>query len=369
LLRSDSDAGTATIAWRSVERADGYRLRWRPVGGRWRVTDLPASPTWYTLTNLARDTSHQVQVRALGDGVVNEARGPWSKSLTLRLLPLPTGTVTATTTLTPTQTPTPPFTPTNTATHTPTFTPLPPPPAAPLDLNIYSFAATEITLYWQLSPGASHYEVRGGNLTAWTAAGAFSGVVGQYTFRGLSAATEYNLSVRAVNAGGVSPPASIRGRTVPLPSATPTLTYTPTHTRTPTITPTNTPTPTPTFTPTYTPSPTFTPTFTPTNTPTMTPTFTPSPTATFTPTPTATFTPTNTPKPTKRPTHPPPPPTNTQKPTCDIVYRRFWTETRIVNTCQGETSPCTIMGSCFEYHRSCAPETAYTGCKDWRQVP
>ena len=386
LLRSDREAGTATIAWRGINRASGYRLRWRPLGGHWRVRGLPASPTWYTLTNLARDTSHQVQVRALGDGVVNEARGPWSKSLTLRLLPLPTGTLTSTTSQTPTPiltpsntstptptathtptntathtptdtltstatytpipiltttsthtptptptnsptpsptfTPTPTFTPsntptptptatqtpTNTATHTPTntptptstftpsptFTPLPPPPAAPMYLNTYSFTTTEITLYWQLSPDASHYEVRGGNLTVWTDAGAFSGVVGQYTFRGLSADTEYSLSVRALNAGGASSPASIRGRTAPLPTATPT--FTPSNTPTPS--PTFTPSHTPTFTPTHTPSPTatFTPTHTPT--PTFTPTYTPTPTFTPTLTPTPTFTPTATPSPT-----------------------------------------------------------------------
>ncbi|MCY4106199.1 MAG: fibronectin type III domain-containing protein [Chloroflexi bacterium] len=287
LLRSDSDAGTATIAWRSVGRADGFRLRWRPVGGRWRVTDLPATPTRYTLQNLSPNANITVQLRALGDGVVNEARGPWSKSLTLRLLPLPTGTVTSTTTLTPTQTPTPTFTPTNTATHTPTFTPtytpsptltptftpLPPPPAAPRYLNTYSFTASEITLYWQLSPGATRYEVRGGNLTAWTDAGAFSGVVGQYTFRGLSADSEYSLSVRAVNAGGASSPASVRGRTAPLPTATPTPTFTPSNTPTPS--PTFTPSHTPTFTPTHTPTPTNTPTATPTLTPTAMPSPTP----------------------------------------------------------------------------------------------
>ena len=133
----------------------------------------------------------------------------------------------------------------------------------------------------------------------------------QYTPSGLTAGTQYDLQVRAVNGLGAGPWSSTAAG-MPIPLPTPTPTPTPTLTPTPTPTPTATPTPTPdchtnansplprpTFTPTMTPMPTATPTptMTPTPTATPTPTMTPMPTATPTSTPTVMATATLTPTP------------------------------------------------------------------------
>ena len=249
LLRIDSAAGTVTIAWDAVDEADGYRLHWRGrvTGNRWRFTAVAATQTRYTFTNWGLKQRYQVKLRALGDGLIHGARGPWSKTLTLRLLtPTATNTPTPTSTHTPTFTPTNTHTPTYTLTHTPTntatptftptathtptqtptptatFTATPNPPSAPTFLSVESFEPTRMTLYWRLSAGASGYEVQGGSLSDWTKVGTVSGDVGQYEFHGLAADTEYSLSVRAVNAGGASAAASVKGRTLPLPPVAPT---------------------------------------------------------------------------------------------------------------------------------------------------
>ncbi len=109
----------------------------------------------------------------------------------------------------------------------------------------------------------------------------------QYTPSGLTAGTQYDLQVRAVNGLGAGPWSSTAaGMPLPTPTPTATPTFTPTMTPTPTATPTFTPTFTPTMTPmpTATPTPTFTPTMTPM--PTATPTPTPLPTSTAAPEPT-----------------------------------------------------------------------------------
>lgn len=125
------------VAWDAVERATGYRLRWRLQGGDWQSTTLSASQRAYQFAELQVGAPYEIQVQAMGDGEVCEAEGDWSDLLPLTLLPTdtptftPTNTATFTPTNTPTDTPTPTFTPTDTPTHTPTFTPTDTPTATP----------------------------------------------------------------------------------------------------------------------------------------------------------------------------------------------------------------------------------------------
>ncbi len=125
------------VAWDEVERATGYRLRWRLQGGDWLSTTLSASQRAYQFAELQVGAPYEIQAQALGDGEVCEAEGDWSDLLSLTLLPTdtptftPTNTATFTPTNTPTDSPTPTFTPTDTPTHTPTFTPTDTPTATP----------------------------------------------------------------------------------------------------------------------------------------------------------------------------------------------------------------------------------------------
>ena len=187
-------------------------------------------------------------------------------------------------------------------------------PGAPLGLAATGNALSGLELSW--SEPASHggltvtsYDLRYIETSAdetadsnWTVVEDVWTIVDgalQYTPSGLTAGTQYDLQVRAVNGLGAGPWSSTAaGMPIPLP--------TPTPTATPTSTPTATPTPTATATATATPTPT--PTATPTFTPTFTPTMTPMPTATATPTPAPTLTPTPLPTSTAAP-EPTPTPT------------------------------------------------------------
>ena len=96
---------------------------------------------------------------------------------------------------------------------------LPASPLAPAGLQTSGITQNAITLTWVKPPGATFYKVRKDSGDSWTVLGD----VATYTFRNLSADTEYTLQVAASNSGGDSdPPASTTVRTLPNAPAAPT---------------------------------------------------------------------------------------------------------------------------------------------------
>ena len=90
--------------------------------------------------------------------------------------------------------------------------------AAPTNVSTSGITQSSIVLSWTKSKGASSYEVNGGTLSGWTDVGD----VATYTFSGLSADTEYSVSVRAKNSQSTSAAVTLTRRTlvnVPPPPA------------------------------------------------------------------------------------------------------------------------------------------------------
>ena len=96
---------------------------------------------------------------------------------------------------------------------------LPASPLAPAGLQTSGITQNAITLTWVKPPNATFYKVRKDSGDSWTVLGD----VATYTFRNLSADTEYTLQVAASNSGGDSdPPAATTVRTLPNAPAGPT---------------------------------------------------------------------------------------------------------------------------------------------------
>jgi len=382
----------STFVWNQLNGASAYEISWRQPGKRWRKKIIGKSQLFYTIRGLKPAVEYEVKLRGLADGLVFKRTGRWTGILTLILessatatntptdtptntptntpTDTPTNTPTDTPTNTPTDTPTntptdtPTNTPTDTPTNTPTDTPTPSPtptdtltptlapPPMPTGLVITGVTGRSLDLDWDRTPRADSYELKINN-SVWFDNGDAIG----NGFQGLKSGTTYTLSVRARNRAGVSPPASIDGRTLP-PTDTPVPTDTPTDT--PTFTPTNMPTPT------DTPTPTNTPTFTPTNTPVPTDTLVPTDTPTATATPTATNTPVPpTPKPRDR----------DRNNEC-----RTRTETRLHTkgeecTCRGLPGVCyydrkcsrkvRVSGECPNFRETCGNNWEYTSCDQY----
>ncbi len=317
----------STVAWDAVEGASRYRLRWGTPGGQRQFKTVAAMETQTSLAGLSDDLTHQVWVRALGDGVLYENKGKWSAVLLIPAVPPPTDTsIPPTNTPLPTDTPTPTATPTPTDTPVPTDTPTPtaiptdtPTEAGPRELpapsNLRHVSGS--TVAWDAVEGALRYRLRWGLRGGKRQFMTLDGALTQHTFTGLTAGEIYEVWVRALGDGVLYEKKGrwmgalqlIPGSTIP-PTATPVPpTATPVPPTATPIPPTATPVP-----PTATPVPPTATPVPPTATP-VPPTATPvPPTATPIP-PTATpIPPTATPIP---PTATPIPPTDTPIPPTD----------------------------------------------------
>ena len=71
-----------TVSWNAVTGATSYRVRWIAPDGATKGKGLSASTTSYTINKkkLKSGVTYNVQVRARGDGVNYEKKGPWSGS-------------------------------------------------------------------------------------------------------------------------------------------------------------------------------------------------------------------------------------------------------------------------------------------------
>ena len=69
-----------TFAWDAVPGATSYRIRWIAPDGTTKGKGLSASTTQYVIKRkrLVAGAVYNVQVRARGDGVNYEKKGPWS---------------------------------------------------------------------------------------------------------------------------------------------------------------------------------------------------------------------------------------------------------------------------------------------------
>ena len=76
-------ASGTTVAWDDMTEAIGFRLRWNGDNGERHAQSLDGDQTQFTLANLTAGVSYSVKVRALGDGVLFEDKGRWTKELTL----------------------------------------------------------------------------------------------------------------------------------------------------------------------------------------------------------------------------------------------------------------------------------------------
>ena len=72
-----SKVSSNTVSWDAVTGAKDYRVRWI-ANGVTKGKAVPASTTQYTINNLTPGVTYNVQVRARGDGVNYEKKGPWS---------------------------------------------------------------------------------------------------------------------------------------------------------------------------------------------------------------------------------------------------------------------------------------------------
>ncbi|MCY3864566.1 MAG: fibronectin type III domain-containing protein, partial [Chloroflexi bacterium] len=81
---------------------------------------------------------------------------------------------------------------------------------SPSSVSTSGITQTAITLSWTKSNGATSYEVQGGTLSNWTDVSD----VATYTFSGLSADTEYTVSVRAKNSQTTSAAVTLTRRTL-----------------------------------------------------------------------------------------------------------------------------------------------------------
>lgn len=67
-----------TVSWNAITGADSYRIRWIAPDGTKKGKSLADSVTSYTIKKLVSGVTYSVQVRARGDGVNYEKKGPWS---------------------------------------------------------------------------------------------------------------------------------------------------------------------------------------------------------------------------------------------------------------------------------------------------
>ncbi len=77
---SFSSVSGTTVSWNAVTGATSYRVRWIAPDGTVKGKGLDASTTSYTIKRkkLISGATYNVQVRARGDGVNYEKKGPWS---------------------------------------------------------------------------------------------------------------------------------------------------------------------------------------------------------------------------------------------------------------------------------------------------
>jgi len=162
-----------TLNWTKSAGASSYEVNGGALSGWTDVGDVAA----YTFSGLSADTQYTVQVRAVASTGTTAAASVSSRTLSTQPASM----------------------------------------ASPADVATSGITKTAITLSWSKSAGATSYEVDGGALSGWTGAGD----VASYTFSGLSADTEYTLSVRAKNSQSTSASISVTARTLPEPPDSP----------------------------------------------------------------------------------------------------------------------------------------------------